>query len=464
MNSTKKKLKHIHFIGIGGSGMSGLAEVLFNQGYTISGSDLKLSSVTERLSFLGITIENSHKAKNIQEVDMVIKSAAIGEENEELLEAKKLKIPILARAELLSSLMNMKRGIAVSGTHGKTTTTSLLASIMAEAMLDPTFVVGGVLNSFSTNAKLGSGEYLIAEADESDKSFLMLQPSLAIITNIDEDHLRNYNNDIKNLERAFVDFSKKLPFDGLLVVCGDDPILKNLIPSFNRHVISYGFGENNDYVVKDLTFFEFRSKFSISSKSNTFQINLNMPGKHNVLNATAAAVLAIEEEISILNIQNALNKFQGVSRRMSFLGKIEINNNLNFVVDDYGHHPTELKNTIETIRNIFPKKEVTMVFQPHRFSRTKDLFENFIKVLQLVDNLILLPIYPAGEKKIKEISSTILEKELKKQGFKKVYLSDSFSNLVEILSHIQTDKDSVLLIQGAGNISDFSLKISELKK
>jgi len=189
-----------------------------------------------------------------------------------------------------------------------------------------------------------------------------------------------------------------------------------------------------------------------------------MPGKHNVLNATAAAVLAIEEEISILNIQNALNKFQGVSRRMSFLGKIEINNNLNFVVDDYGHHPTELKNTIETIRNIFPKKEVTMVFQPHRFSRTKDLFENFIKVLQLVDNLILLPIYPAGEKKIKEISSTILEKELKKQGFKKVYLSDSFSNLVEILSHIQTDKDSVLLIQGAGNISDFSLKISELKK
>jgi len=249
MNSTKKKLKHIHFIGIGGSGMSGLAEVLFNQGYTISGSDLKLSSVTERLSFLGITIENSHKAKNIQEVDMVIKSAAIGEENEELLEAKKLKIPILARAELLSSLMNMKRGIAVSGTHGKTTTTSLLASIMAEAMLDPTFVVGGVLNSFSTNAKLGSGEYLIAEADESDKSFLMLQPSLAIITNIDEDHLRNYNNDIKNLERAFVDFSKKLPFDGLLVVCGDDPILKNLIPSFNRHVISYGFGENNDYVV-----------------------------------------------------------------------------------------------------------------------------------------------------------------------------------------------------------------------
>ena len=456
MNLSNKYPTNIFFVGIGGSGMSGLAEVLFNLGYTVSGSDIKVTTITERLSSLGINVIIGHKASNIEVADMIVKSAAIEEKNPELIEAQKLTLPILERGELLASLMNMKRGIAIAGTHGKTTTTSLLASIMTEAMLDPTFINGGIIKSFASNAKLGTGEYLIVEADESDKSFLMLQPSLEIITNIDNDHLSNYENDINNLESAFLEFVKKLPFNGLLVACGDDPIIKKLIGSFSRKTILYGFEDHNDYIISNYKTESFTSEFTLSDdKGSVAHLKLNLPGKHNVLNATAASVLAIEKGLALINIKSALEKFSGIRRRMEFLGKLGDT----VVIDDYGHHPTEIKNTILTLRESFPGLEITMVFQPHRFSRTKDLYEEFVEVLQLVEGLILLEIYSAGEKPIDGISSSALLESLKDKGLKNLWLANSNKHALELINSSISKKKEVLLIQGAGNISDISKKL-----
>ena len=456
MNPSKKTPNKIFFIGIGGSGMSGLAEVLFNLGYEVSGSDIKGSGVTERLRVLGINLSIGHKVTNLDDVDMVIKSTAIEGTNVELTHARKLGLPILERAELLSSLMNMKRGVAIAGTHGKTTTTSILASIMTEAMLDPTFINGGIINSFSSNAKLGTGDYMLAEADESDKSFLMLQPSLEIITNIDADHLVNYKNNMNNLEEAFIKFVKKLPFNGLLVACGDDPIIKKLVGSFSRKTILYGFEDHNDYIISNYKTESFTSEFTLSyDKDSVSRLKLNLPGKHNVLNATAASVLAIEEGVSLINIKSALEKFSGIRRRMEFLGNLGDT----VVIDDYGHHPTEIRNTILTLRESFPGSEITMVFQPHRFSRTKDLYEEFVEVLQLVEGLILLEIYSAGEKPIDGISSSALLESLKDKGLKNLLLANSTKQALELISSSFSKKKEVLLIQGAGSISDISKKL-----
>ena len=456
MNPSKKTPNKIFFIGIGGSGMSGLAEVLFNLGYEVSGSDIKESGVTERLEVLGINLSIGHKVTNLDDVDMVIKSTAIEGTNVELTHARKLGLPILERAELLSSLMNMKRGVAIAGTHGKTTTTSILASIMTEAMLDPTFINGGIINSFSSNAKLGTGDYMLAEADESDKSFLMLQPSLEIITNIDADHLVNYKNNMNNLEEAFIKFVKKLPFNGLLVACGDDPIIKKLIGSFSRKTILYGFEDHNDYIISNYKTESFTSEFTLSyDKDSVSRLKLNLPGKHNVLNATAASVLAIEEGVSLINIKSALEKFSGIRRRMEFLGNLGDT----VVIDDYGHHPTEIRNTILTLRESFPGSEITMVFQPHRFSRTKDLYEEFVEVLQLVEGLILLEIYSAGEKPIDGISSSALLESLKDKGLKNLLLANSTKQALELINSSFFKKKEVLLIQGAGSISDISKKL-----
>ena len=456
MNPSKKTPNKIFFIGIGGSGMSGLAEVLFNLGYEVSGSDIKESDVTERLRVLGINLSIGHKVTNLDDVDMVIKSTAIEGTNVELTHARKLGLPILERAELLSSLMNMKRGVAIAGTHGKTTTTSILASIMTEAMLDPTFINGGIINSFSSNAKLGTGDYMLAEADESDKSFLMLQPSLEIITNIDADHLVNYKNNMNNLEEAFIKFVKKLPFNGLLVACGDDPIIKKLVGSFSRKTILYGFEDHNDYIISNYKTESFTSEFTLSyDKDSVSRLKLNLPGKHNVLNATAASVLAIEEGVSLINIKSALEKFSGIRRRMEFLGNLGDT----VVIDDYGHHPTEIRNTILTLRESFPGSEITMVFQPHRFSRTKDLYEEFVEVLQLVEGLILLEIYSAGEKPIDGISSSALLESLKDKGLKNLLLANSTKQALELINSSFFKKKEVLLIQGAGSISDISKKL-----
>ena len=460
MSLLKRSPDRIHFIGIGGSGMSGLAEVLFNLGYTVTGSDISITSVTERLTSLGIDIQTKHKASNLGTAEMVVVSTAIDEKNPEVVEAKKLMLPVLARAELLSSLMNMKRGIAVSGTHGKTTTTSILASIMTEAMLDPTFIIGGVINSFATNAKLGSGNYLIAEADESDKSFLMLHPSLEIITNIDADHLGNYEHNMLNLEKAFVDFVKKLPFNGLLIACGDDLVVKKLIPEFTRTVITYGFEDFNDYMIVDYAAKDLTSEYLLRNKlGNEFKILLNLPGKHNALNAAAASILALEEGISVLNIQSALEKFSGIGRRMEFLGEIIQDDKKTIVIDDYGHHPTELKCTIDAIRESYPKQKITMVFQPHRYSRTKDLYKEFVDVLNKVDQLVLLNIYAAGEQKIRGISAYNLMEDVKKKGLKEVNLAESDSVLFQNIREIVGRSGGVLLMQGAGDISNLSGEI-----
>jgi UDP-N-acetylmuramate--alanine ligase len=454
MKKYRSRLSKIFFVGIGGSGMSGIAEVLINLNYEVYGSDISDSEIINRLRSMGAEIRIGHKASNIDKADMIVISSAIDDANPELIEAKLKGIPVLARAEMLSSLMNMKRGIAIAGTHGKTTTTSLVASIFTEAGLDPTFINGGIINSFASNAKLGKGDYLVAEADESDQSFLMLQPSLSIITNIEEDHLINYGNDFENLRQAFLAFVKKLPFDGLLIACGDDPEIKKLLPQFSRPNVTYGFEEGNDYVISDYEPSEFRSNFLLTYAGQSIQIDLNMLGRHNALNASAASVLAIEEGIDASIIQGALKTFMGINRRMQILGIIKIKDSNLILIDDYGHHPSEIKNTIESIRESHPKKKLTMVFQPHRYSRTKDLFEEFIEVLQLVDQLILLDVYPAGEDLIKNYESKDLLERLKGTTLN-VCLSEESKVNISIEESLEKG-EGIILMQGAGSISKIS--------
>ncbi len=458
MNPSKYSLNNIHFVGIGGSGMSGIAEVLYNLGYKVTGSDKKASDITKRLTDMGIEINFDHSASNLKEAEMVVISSAISEDNPEVKEAKQRFIPVLARAEMLSSLMNAKRGIAIAGTHGKTTTTSIVASVMTEAGLDPTFINGGIINSFNSNAQLGKGEYLIAEADESDKSFLLLQPSISIITNIEPDHLTNYDNNFQNLKIAFLDFIKKLPFNGIAIVCGDDPIIRELISEFSRPYITYGFNADNDFVISNYSSNDFKSSFNLRSESENLDLTLNMLGRHNVLNAAAAVVLSIQEGISKEVISHSLENFMGINRRMQVLGKLSINGSSCFLVDDYGHHPTEIKSTISSIRESFPEKEINMVFQPHRYTRTKDLFFEFVEVLIGVDNLVLLDIYSAGEDKIKGINSRELMKRIIERGFNKVEILNSSIEIIQYLED-QINHDSVLIIQGAGNISEISTEI-----
>ena len=460
MNPSKYKLNNIHFIGIGGSGMSGIAEVLHNLSYNVTGSDTATSFNTDRLKNLGIHIDFDHKSSNLKDVDMVVKSTAIDEDNPEVKEAKKRLIPVLARAEMLSSLMNNKRGIAIAGTHGKTTTTSLVASIMSNADLDPTFINGGIINSFNSNAQLGKGEYLIAEADESDKSFLLLQPSVSVITNIEPDHLINYDYSFNNLKGAFLEFIKKLPFNGVSIVCGDDPVIKELKKNFQRPHISYGFSSSNDYVLSDFKSNGKQSFFKLMSDSESIDFTLNMLGKHNVLNAAAAAILCLQEGISIEIIQDSLRKFEGIDRRMQILGERQVNNNHCVYIDDYGHHPTEIEKTIEAIRDSYSGYKINMVFQPHRFTRTHDLFDEFVDVLGAVDQLLLLEIYSAGEKAIEGINSSNIKKSLHNSGFNNVELLLDNESVIEELGK-NIDSDTVFIFQGAGNISSISNAIKK---
>ena len=455
MNPSSFKLKNIHFIGIGGSGMSGIAEVLNNLGYLVSGSDNSNSPNTIRLENLGINIYYDHKSENLDGVEMVVRSTAILDDNPEILEAKRRLIPVLARAEMLSSLMNNKRGIAVAGTHGKTTTTSLIASIMSHAQLDPTFINGGIINSFNSNAQLGKGEYLIAEADESDKSFLLLQPSISVITNIEPDHLINYEDNFDNLKNAFLEFIKKLPFNGISIVCGDDPVISELKTSFQRSHISYGFDPKNDYVLSEYESDGRKSTFKITSNLNSIDITLNMLGRHNALNAAAAIVLCLLENIPVTVIKESLEGFMGIDRRMQILGEQVNEKSSKVYIDDYGHHPTEIQKTIEAIKISYPDHNLTMVFQPHRYTRTKDLFNEFIQVLKDVDNLILLDVYPAGEKPIKGIDSSIIKKSLEDSGFSNVELVENKDLVLKRIAD-SPDINTVFVFQGAGDISSIS--------
>ena len=461
MHYSKSRLNLIHFIGIGGSGMCGIAEVLFNLGYKITGSDETESEATKRLKSLGIDVFIGHSSKNIVNVDLVVISTAISSENIELKESLRRNIPIMKRAEMLAGLMNLKYGIAVAGTHGKTTSTSILSAIFTEADLDPTFIIGGKLNIYDINAKLGQGKYLIVEADESDQSFLELQPSSIILTNIDGDHLINYAGDIKNLEQAFIKFIKKLPFDGLVVACGDDPSVKRLKKDFGRPTVTYGFNEENDYVIEEVDDSIHPSYFSLFRDGKIiFSSGLNIIGRHNILNAVASAVISFEEGIDNKIIKNALENFQGVARRMELKGELKIKKYSLDLIDDYGHHPTEINEILKTVKSKWPSKKVVMIFQPHRYTRTKDMMDEFIDVLSKVDHLILMDIYSAGESEVKGINSMVMAKRLNKLNLNKTnFVSDGFGAM-DFLLNINLE-DSVLITQGAGDIGLLSENLSK---
>lgn len=457
-----RRIRQIHFVGVGGSGMCGIAEVLLNQGYMISGSDMQASSNTDRLERLGAKIYIGHTKENISGANVIVRSTAISDSNPELSEAFALRIPVVRRAEMLAELMRFRHGIAVAGTHGKTTTTSLTASILAADGKDPTFVIGGLLNSAGTNAKLGESRYLVAEADESDASFLHLQPMAAVVTNIDADHLETYEGDFEKLKHTFVEFLHNLPFYGLAVVCGDDPVVRELIPLVSRSVMTYGFDESNDYVAYDVKQDKGRVSFKLKRPGNDkdLSLSLKMPGAHNILNASAAAALTIEEGVSDEAIIKGLDAFDGVGRRFQIYGEFELASSGSvMLVDDYGHHPKEVLATIEAVRASWPDRRLFMVFQPHRFTRTRDLFDDFISVLSKVDRLVLAEVYSAGEKSIKGASSRDLARSIRDRGaIEPVFISD-MHQIPDAIKELVEPGD-IVITQGAGSVSTLAGKLS----
>lgn len=396
-----RRVKAIHFIGIGGAGMSGIAEVLLNEGYQISGSDLAANAVTDRLADKGATIFIGHEAHNVAHASVVVVSTAINEQNPEIQAAREKRIPIVRRAEMLAELMRFRHGIAVAGTHGKTTTTALVTQIYSEAGLDPTFVNGGLVKSAGTNARLGSSRILIAEADESDASFLHLQPMVTIVTNIEADHMDTYGGDFENLKQTFIDFLHNLPFYGQAILCIDDPVIRELIPRVSRQVITYGFSDDADVRIENYRQNGQQGQFTVVRKGKAnLDITLNIPGRHNALNAAAAIAVATEDDIRDEAILRAMANTQGTGRRFDHLGEFETGNGVAMLVDDYGHHPTEVDVTIKAARNGWAEKRLVMIFQPHRYTRTRDLYDDFANVLEQVDVLIMLDVYAAGEKPI----------------------------------------------------------------
>ena len=447
-----RRVERIHFVGIGGAGMGGIAEVLLNEGYNVSGSDLAPNAVTERLITLGAKVYFGHDAGNVDGASVVVVSSAINSANAEVAAARELRIPVVRRAEMLGELMRFRHGIAVAGTHGKTTTTSLLASIFAEAGTDPTFVIGGLLNSAGSNARLGAGRYLIAEADESDASFLHLQPLATVITNIEADHMDTYQGDFEKLKATYLEFCHNLPFYGVAVVCIDDPVLRALIPQIGRTVLTYGFSEDADFVISQFSQNGTQSQFTITDPNgNQREVVLNLPGKHNALNATAAFALAQDEGISEQAILAALSKFEGIGRRFQQYGEFDTGNGKVLLLDDYGHHPTEVAATIAAVRAAWPQRRLVMAYQPHRFTRTRDLYEDFAKVLSAVDKLLLLEVYSAGEAPIAGADSRSLCRSIRARGsLDPIYVAQP-AELAPCLAGVLQDGD-VVLTQGAGNI------------
>ena len=447
-----RRVERIHFVGIGGAGMGGIAEVLLNEGYNVSGSDLAPNAVTERLITLGAKVYFGHDAGNVDGASVVVVSSAINSANAEVAAARELRIPVVRRAEMLGELMRFRHGIAVAGTHGKTTTTSLLASIFAEAGTDPTFVIGGLLNSAGSNARLGAGRYLIAEADESDASFLHLQPLATVITNIEADHMDTYQGDFEKLKATYLEFCHNLPFYGVAVVCIDDPVLRALIPQVGRTVLTYGFSEDADFVISQFSQNGTQSQFTITdANGNQREVVLNLPGKHNALNATAAFALAQDEGISEQAILTALSKFEGIGRRFQQYGEFDTGNGKVLLLDDYGHHPTEVAATIAAVRAAWPQRRLVMAYQPHRFTRTRDLYEDFAKVLSAVDKLLMLEVYSAGEAPIAGADSRSLCRSIRARGsLDPIYVAQP-AELASSLADVLQDGD-VVLTQGAGNI------------
>jgi len=455
-----RRVKRIHFVGIGGAGMGGIAEVLLNEGYQISGSDIGENQVVKRLLGLGATITIGHASDNIEGASVIVVSTAIDQNNPELIAAKELRIPIVRRAEMLAELMRFRHGIAIAGTHGKTTTTSLIASIFAQGQLDPTFVIGGLLNSAGTNARLGSSRYLVAEADESDASFLHLQPMVSVITNIDADHMETYQGDFEKLKDTYIEFLHNLPFYGLAVVCIDNPVVRELLPRISRQVITYGFSEDADIRAANYQQDGGVSYFTVEVDGQPpLDMSVNLPGQHNVLNALAGVAVAKDEGIDDEAICQALTEFAGIGRRFEQLADLKTPAGDMVLVDDYGHHPSEVKATILAMRTGWPDKRLVMVFQPHRYSRTRDLYEDFVEVLSAVDCLFLLDVYAAGEAPIATADSKSLARSIRQRGqIEPVYVSDA-DVLPELLAAQLQDNDMVIT-QGAGSIGAVARDLS----
>jgi UDP-N-acetylmuramate--alanine ligase len=457
-----RHIKNIHFIGIGGSGMSGIAEVLLTQGYNVSGSDLNSNFSTKRLASLGATIFQGHAEANVLGADVVVVSSAIDLHNPEVVMAREARIPILPRARMLAELMRFHHGIAIAGTHGKTTTTSLIVSILAEAGFDPTFVIGGILNSTKASARLGDGKYFVVEADESDSSFLYLNPVISVVTNIDADHMQTYDNDFNKLKQAFLDFLHRLPFYGLAIVCIDNPVIREILPQISRPMITYGFSADADISVYDFVQNGFYCKFkaNLLPYARTFDVCLNLPGEHNVLNALAAIAVAKSCDVDDAVIISALKNFTGVGRRMQRYGEISMPRGKVTLIDDYGHHPYEIFVTMKALRAAWPGRRLVVAFQPHRYSRTQALFAEFVKVLLEVDVLILLDIYAASEQPIIGINSRALADAIAQHG--KIIPNcvanndELFALLPEILK-----QDDILLIQGAGSIGTMASRLQQ---
>lgn len=451
-----RRVKSIHFVGIGGAGMGGIAEVLLNEGYQITGSDIGENQVVKRLKALGAQVAIGHDAANIKQASVIVVSTAIDQQNPEIVKARELRIPIVRRAEMLAELMRFRHGVAIAGTHGKTTTTSLIASIFGEAKLDPTFVIGGLLNSAGTNARLGSSRYLIAEADESDASFLHLQPMVAVVTNIDEDHMETYQGDFEKLKDTYIDFIHNLPFYGLAVVCIDNPVIREILPRIGRQVITYGFSQDADVVATNYQQSGGVSFFTVERQGHpALDLSVNLPGQHNVLNALAGIAVATDEGVEDSAIEKALASFAGIGRRFEQLADLKTDQGNMVLVDDYGHHPREVAATIKAMRNGWPDKRLVMVFQPHRYSRTRDLYEDFVDVLSDVDVLFLLDVYAAGEATIPGADSKSLARSIRQRGqVEPIYVNDK-EKLAELLA-AQLQDDDMVITQGAGNIGTVS--------
>ena len=462
------RVKKVHFVGIGGAGMSGIAEVMLTQGFQVSGSDLGSNAATRRLESLGARVIQGHGAENIQDADVVVVSTAVKPDNEEVVAARQRHIPIVPRAMMLAELMRLKQGIAVAGTHGKTTTTSLIASILAEAKMDPTFVIGGRLEAAGANARLGSGEFIVVEADESDASFLYLQPVLAVITNIDADHMETYGHDFEKLKSAFVDFVGHLPFYGLAVLCSDDAHVNAIIPRISKPVMTYGTSEQAGVRATDIRADQGRMHFNVAisdprlnASSNFFSVTLNLPGNHNVLNALAAIAVALEVGVEGDAIVKALADFKGVGRRFQHYGEIPLSAGGSFLlVDDYGHHPVEMAATIAAVRGAYPEKRLVLAFQPHRYSRTRDVFEDFVKVLSTTDVLLLTEVYAAGEAPIVAADGRALARAVRLAGRVEPLFVDQVQEIPQIIMTMAQAGD-IVLTMGAGSISQIPGQLAQ---
>jgi UDP-N-acetylmuramate--alanine ligase len=462
----KNRMRHvdqIHFVGIGGSGMGGIAEVLLNLGYRVQGSDLRAGAVVRRLESLGAKVMLGHSAGHLAGADVVVVSSAVPVDNPEIVEAKRLRIPVVKRAEMLAELMRFRYGIAVAGTHGKTTTTSLVASILAEAGLDPTFVIGGRLNSTDTHARLGAGQFLVAEADESDASFMHLQPMIAVVTNIEADHMGTYGGDIERLHQTFVDFLHNLPFYGLAILCSDDPGAASLLERIPRARLTYGFDERADLRATDFRQEGRVSRFRVTRPAGAppLEIKLNLAGRHNAQNALAAIAVALELEVADEVVLRALANFGGIDRRMQERGELAAGRGRALLVDDYGHHPTELECTLEAIRDAWPGRRVVVAFQPHRFSRTRDLMDDFARVLSAADVLLLCEVYAAGEEPVPNADGRALARAIRSRGKVEPIFVESLEALPDALRAVLQNDDLVVTF-GAGSIGALAARLPEL--